>query len=361
LITDIDLIAIVRGVHSALGRGGPEPAMTLKSALSRLPIDSYLLLLAAMVALAWVLPVKGAAATAAADVVHAVVAALFFFYGARLSREAVIAGVSHWRLQATVFLSTYLLFPLIGLALNAVVQGRMQPDISTGLLYLCLLPSTVQSAVAFTAVARGNLAAAVCSASFSNLIGVFITPALVAIAIPSASGGFSLKALLDIATQILVPFALGQLARPWLVSWLQRNTRLMVVIDRGSILLVVYTAFSAGMAAGIWTRVSGADIAVIVALDFALLSTLIAAMIATCRVLKFSVEDETAIVFCGSNKSLAAGIPMATVLFAGHAVSLIVLPLMLFHQVQLFACSLLARRYAKRPLGGPSPAVTQAP
>lgn len=325
--------------------------MLIKSLLGKLPIDSYLLLLAGTVGLAWLLPVKGAYASLAADVVHAVVALLFFFYGARLPPEAVIAGVSHWRLQTTVFLSTYALFPLIGFVVYAAARGRMPPDIATGLLYLCLLPSTVQSAVSFTAVARGNIAAAVCSASFSNLIGVFITPALVALAIPATEGGFSARAIVNIATQILLPFAVGQLARPWLAAWLQRNKGLMVVIDRGSILLVVYTAFSAGMAAGIWTRVSSADVALILALDFAILAGLIAAMIATCRLLKFGIEDETAIVFCGSNKSLAAGIPIATVLFAGHSVSLIVLPLMLFHQVQLFTCSLLARRYAGRAAG----------
>jgi sodium/bile acid cotransporter 7 len=323
--------------------------MAIKATLSKLPIDSYLLLLAGTVCLAWFFPVSSAYAGMAGRLVDVVVAVLFFFYGARLAPEAVVAGLGHWRLQAMVLASTYLLFPLIGVALYFALQGHIQADIATGLLFLCLLPSTVQSSVAFTAIARGNTAAAICSASFSNMIGVFVTPALVALLLPSAGGGFSIQALLDIGAQILLPFALGQLARRWLVEWLGRSKGFLTVIDRGSILLVVYTSFSAGMAAGIWSKVSLADVGMILSLDLAILALAMTATTLASRRLGFRVEDEIAIVFCGSKKSLAAGVPMAAVLFAGHAVSMIVLPLMLFHQAQLYICSVLARRYARRP------------
>lgn len=322
--------------------------MTRKSILSKLPIDPYLLLLIATVGLAWLLPAEGAAARVAGGCVDGAVALLFFLYGARLAPEAIVAGMSHWRLQLMVFLSTYALFPLIGLTLHAGLRGHVEPDIAVGVLYLCLLPSTVQSSIAFTSIARGNVAAAVCSASMSNLMGVFITPALVALTLPAASGGFSLHALEGVAGQILLPFALGQGARRWIAGWLARNPILTSTVDRGSVLVVVYAAFSGGMAAGVWSKVSAGDLGVVLALALAVLGLVIAATTLASRRLGFSTEDEIAIVFCGSKKSLAGGVPMAAILFAGHAVSLIVLPLMLFHQAQLFVCATLARRYARR-------------
>ena len=322
--------------------------MTRASLFAKLPIDPYLLLLIGTVGLAWIAPVEGSVAALTDEAVGGAVALLFFLYGARLAPQTVWAGIFHWRLQAAVFLSTYALFPLIGLALYSGLRGRILPDAALGLLYLCLLPSTVQSSIAFTSIARGNLAAAVCSASLSNIAGVFITPALVVLLLPAASGGVSARAVFDIASQLLLPFVAGQALRPWIGGWLSRRPVLTGVVDRGSVLLVVYAAFSAGMAAGIWSKVSASDLALILSLDLFVLGLVIASTTLASRWLGFSVEDEIAVVFCGSKKSMAGGIPMATILFSGHAVSLIVLPLMLFHQAQLFVCAALARRYAGR-------------
>ena len=322
--------------------------MARTNIFARLPVDPYLLLLVGTVGLAWIAPAEGPVAGMTDEAVGGAVALLFFLYGARLSPETVWAGVTHWRLQAAVFASTYVLFPLIGLGLYSGLQGRILPDAALGLLYLCLLPSTVQSSIAFTSIARGNVAAAVCSASLSNIAGVFITPALVVLLLPAASGGVSARAVFDIASQLLLPFVAGQALRPWIGGWLSRHPVLTGVVDRGSVLLVVYAAFSAGMAAGIWSKVSVSDLALILALDLFVLGLVIAATTLASRWLGFSVEDEIAVVFCGSKKSMAGGIPMATILFSGHTVSLIVLPLMLFHQAQLFVCATLARRYASR-------------
>ena len=320
----------------------------IRAALSRLPVDPYLLLLLATVGLAALLPAHGEGRVVADTGVYAAVAALFFLYGARLSPKAIWAGIAHWRLQSLVLASTFLFFPLVGLALHMVVRSWLPVDITTGLLFLCVLPSTVQSSIAFTSIARGNVPAALCSASISNLIGVVLTPLLVALVFPVASGGFSAHAIGDIAIQILLPFVAGQAVRPWIGDWLLRHRLLTQCVDRGSILLVVYAAFSAGMVAGVWTRLSATDLVVVLGLDLALLGLVIGATTLVSRALRFPVEDEIAIVFCGSKKSMASGIPMATILFPGHAVSLIVLPLMLFHQIQLFVCATLARRYASR-------------
>ena len=327
--------------------------LNLRRLPGRLPIDPYLLMLIATVALAVALPAQGAFRPIVDKSVYGAIAALFFLYGARLSPQAVWAGMSNWRLQFVVFASTFALFPLVGIATMTAIGSSMPRDLVIGILFLTLLPSTVQSSIAFTSIARGNVPAALCSASLSNLAGIMMTPLLVSLLLPSAGAGISAHALEGISLQILLPFAVGQIARLRIGDWLRRHPLLTSAVDRGSILLVVYAAFSAGMAAGVWQLVSAVDLLAVLAIDAAMLGVVILATTVASRLFRFSREDEIAIVFCGSKKSMASGISMASILLPGHSVSLIVLPLMLFHQIQLFVCAMLARRYAKRSAGSP--------
>lgn len=322
--------------------------MSPKVLLARLRLDPYIAAIVGMVVLASLLPATGDAAHWVGRVTTAAIALLFFLYGARLSREAVVAGLTNWRLQLTVFASTYGVFPVLGLLFSAVLKPWLGPEIAAGLLYLSLLPSTVQSSIAFTSIARGNVAAAICSASFSNLIGVVLTPLLVG-ALMSAHGGISADAVRDIALQLFLPFLLGQAVRRWVGPWITRHKQLTGYVDRGSILLVVYSAFSEGVNAGLWHQVDAKSLAGMLVASLVLLAIVLVLTTVGSRALGFNTADEIAIVFCGSKKSLASGLPMANILFAGQAVGLIVLPLMLFHQVQLMACAAIARRYATRP------------
>ena len=326
--------------------------------LSRLPIDRYLLALVGMVALAAILPARGQAAEVMEGVVTAAIALLFFLYGARMSPAAIGAGLMHWRLQGAVLLSTFVLFPLLGLGLVFLMRGSLQPDLLTGMLYLCLLPSTVQSSIAFTSIAGGNVAAALTSASLSNLLGVIVTPLLVGLMIGGAGGGIHLQSILDIGLQILAPFAVGQICRPLLKDWLGRRAGLTGLVDRGSILLIVYAAFSEGVVAGVWSQVAPADLGKVIGLNIALLAVVLSLTLAAGRLLRFEKPDRIVVLFCGSKKSMATGIPMAGILFAGHAVPLIVLPIMLFHQIQLFACTLIAQRYARENAAAATPALS---
>ena len=314
----------------------------------RLPIDWYLVALLATVGIAALIPARGIGATVMGYATYGAVALLFFLYGARLAPQAILAGVMHWRLQGLVFLSTFAVFPIVGLILVAIFRPWLGETLSLGLLFVAVLPSTVQSSIAFTSIARGNVPAALCSASISNLAGIVVTPALVALLISSKSGGFSLSALEDIALQLLLPFALGQVARPFIGNWITAHRTITQIVDRGSILLIVYAAFSEGMVAGVWSAISLQSLALVIALDVLMLAVGLTVTTVVSRLLGFNKEDEIAIVFCGSKKSMASGIPMANILFAGQAVSLIVLPLMLFHQIQLMVCASLARRYARR-------------
>lgn len=316
--------------------------------LRRLPVDRFLLMLIATVALAALLPARGAAVPVVDRAVTIAVALLFFLYGAKLAPRAVLQGLLHWRLQALVMASTFILFPLLGLGATYLFGRWLGPGLSLGLLFLCVLPSTVQSSIAFTSVARGNVPAALCSASVSNLIGMVATPALVALLLSAKGAGFSTRALEDIGLHLLLPFLAGQLARPLIGGFIGRHKLLTSVVDRGSILLVVYSAFSEGMVSGIWHQVDATSLLVLALVNSALLAIVLAVTMVSARWLGFDKADEIVIVFCGSKKSLASGIPMANILFPGQAMGLLVLPLMLFHQIQLFACALTAQRYARR-------------
>jgi sodium/bile acid cotransporter 7 len=325
--------------------------MPLPKTPSWLPIDPYVCALIGTVALAVLLPAEGAAAPVAGDAASVAVGLLFFLYGARLSPREAVAGMSHWRLHLTVLLSTFAFFPLLGLAARGLVPYVLSPQLYTGLLYLCILPSTIQSSIAFTSIARGNVSAAICAGTYSSLIGMIATPVLAGVALHSTGAGFSARGLLDITLQLLVPFVAGQLLRRWIGGFVTRHKKVLGLFDRGSILLVVYTAFSEGMARGIWHQVTLVRLLALLGAEAVLLGVVLTATGAVSRRLRFSREDRIAIVFCGSKKSLANGLPMATVLFGAQA-GLLVLPLMLFHQMQLMVCAVIAKRWSTDAGGG---------
>jgi solute carrier family 10 (sodium/bile acid cotransporter), member 7 len=314
--------------------------------MSRLRIDPYILLLLATVGLAAILPARGTVATGLGYVTTIAIGLLFFLYGARLSTREALDGLKHWRLHSLVLACTYVLFPALGLLCGLLVPTVLTPELYSGVLFLCCLPSTVQSSIAFTSIARGNVAAAICAASFSNLIGIVLTPLLVTVFIVNGSGGVSFGSIRDILLQLLAPFLAGQVLRRWLTPLLTRHKKVLGYVDRGSILLVVYAAFSEGVVAGIWGRLSVVSLALLLACNAVLLAFVLLSTTVLARRLRFGRADEIAIVFCGSKKSLASGLPMASVLFPAASVGLIVLPLMLFHQMQLMVCAWLARRYA---------------
>ncbi len=312
----------------------------------KLKIDGFLLTLVATVVLASILPVRGAWAHPANIVTDIAIAVLFFLHGAKLSRQAVMDGLGAWRIHLSVLAATFVLFPVLGLIARAATAPWLNPAIGAGVLLLCLMPSTVQSSIAFTSLARGNVPAAVCSASASNLLGMFLTPLLASLLLSSSGGGFSWSALVKIALQLLLPFVLGHLLRPRLLPWLERDKAILAKVDRSVILLVVYTAFSAAVVEGLWKRYSVSDLGWTLAIDAIILALALVATTLGARALGFSVADEVVVVFCGSKKSLASGVPMAGALFPPAMVGPMILPLMLFHQLQLMVCAVLAQRYA---------------
>jgi sodium/bile acid cotransporter 7 len=311
-----------------------------------MPVDPYIVLLLATVGLAALVPARGTAADTVSGASTAAIAFLFFLYGARLSTREALDGLRHWRLHVTVLLCTFVVFPLLGLAARGLVPVLLTHDLYTGLLFLTLVPSTIQSSIAFTSLARGNVPAAICAGSFSSLVGIVVTPLLAAGLLGGSGGGFSADSLVKIVAQLLVPFVAGQVLRRWIGGFVTRHKRVLGLVDRGSILLVVYTAFSEGMVRGIWHQVSPVRLAGLLGVEAVLLAVMLTSTWYGARALGFGREDRIAIQFAGSKKSLASGLPMASVLFGAQA-SLAVLPLMLFHQMQLMVCAVIAKRRSR--------------
>jgi len=302
-----------------------------------------------MVLLASVLPVSGQAAKVFGWVTTGAIAILFFLHGAKLSREAVVQGIMHWKLHTLVFALTFALFPILGLLAKPILLPMLGQELYWGFLFMCFLPSTVQSSIAFTSVAHGNVAGAVCSASFSNLIGMFITPLLVAFFILGQSDhGFDpTSSIIQITLLLLVPFILGQILRPWIYPQMMKMPKIVKVFDQGSILLVVYGAFSSAVVAGLWNEVSLSTLLLLLLACSVLLTIVMLLSLYIPRWLGFSRADQKTAFFCGSKKTLASGVPMAQILFIGQPLGMIVLPIMIFHQIQLMVCGIIANLWAK--------------
>ncbi|AZD55573.1 bile acid:sodium symporter family protein [Pseudomonas chlororaphis subsp. aurantiaca] len=317
---------------------------------SRLLPDNFTLTLIGVVLLASFLPASGQVALGFGWLTNAAIALLFFLHGAKLSREAIIAGAGHWRLHLLIFSLTFVLFPILGLALKPLLSPLIGNELYLGMLYLCALPATVQSAIAFTSLARGNVPAAICSAAASSLFGIFLTPLLVTLLLNvHGDAGSTVDAIVKISVQLLLPFIAGQIVRRWIGAWVGRNKNWLKFVDQGSILLVVYGAFSEAVNEGIWHQIPLWELGGLVLACGVLLALALLASSLLSKLFGFNQEDRITILFCGSKKSLATGVPMAQVLFAGSTMGVLILPLMLFHQIQLMVCAVLAQRYAKRP------------
>ena len=316
--------------------------------LARLLPDHFVLWLLGAVALGSLLPVSGTAASALDAFTLAAIFALFFLHGVRLPREALLSGVTDWRLHLAILALTFLLFPLAGLGLSLLIPGLLSPMLWTGILFLCALPSTVQSSIAYTSLVGGNVAGAVAAAAFSNLLGVFLTPLIVSLLVGAQGTEVGAAGIAKIAALLFLPFLLGHALRPWLLAAVKERPRLTTLVDKGTILLAVYGAFSAAAAEGLWQRLPPAQFAFLAATCAALLVLILASAWAIGRFGGYSRENRAAILFCGSVKSLASGAPMAHILFPGPAAGFVILPVMLFHTLQLIVCAWIAGRLAQK-------------
>src|SRR5580704_10097512 len=313
---------------------------------SKASIEWFVPALIGVVAVASLLPCYGTGARVFDSLALLAVGSLFFLQGARLSRDAIVAGTKNWRLHLGIASTTFILFPLLGSGLLGLSPGILTPPLQIGVLFVCALPSTVQSSIALTSIARGNVAGAICAATASNIIGVILTPMLLALMLRVQGAAIDLNGLWKILVELILPFIVWHSLRPWIGQWADRNRCVLAVTDRSSVLLVVYTAFSAAVIDGVWSRTPPITLAALILIDALLLIAVLVAIKLASRVFALPRTDEVAIIFCGSQKSAITGVPMAHLLFTGPAAGMIVLPIIIYHQLQLWLGAWLARRYA---------------
>ena len=317
----------------------------------KLKPDWFLVGMVAATTLAWAWPAPGAAGGwLHPELVTKVgVALIFFLHGVLLSFGAMREGALNWRLHVLVQSCTFLLFPLLGLALNASLGGSVSPELKLGLVFLCALPSTVSSSVAMTAAARGNVAGAVFNATLSSLIGIFLTPLWVAFVMETTGQTVPLgPVILDLLRWLVLPLAVGQALHPWLGGLAKRHKAGISLVDRGTILLLVYTSFCDSFQKGIWSGRGAGQLWLVLAIAVALFTLAMGVMSLAARALHFTREDRIAAMFCGSKKTLASGVPMAKLIFGAHpGLGLILLPIMIYHPLQLVICGVLAARWRR--------------
>lgn len=309
----------------------------------KLRIDGFVLALFGTLVLAWLLPALGSQLSAL-HVNKLGVTLIFFLHGLALPAEALREGTRQVKLHALVQASTFLLFPCLGLLVSLALPESQR----AGVLFLSALPSTVSSSVALTAVARGNVAAAIFNASLSSLLGVVLTPLWMQLLLGASGASLPLgKVVLDLALYLLLPFAVGQALRPWLREQAAKHKAAIAKVDRGSILLLVYTSFCDSINGGVWQRHGLVAALVAFTVAFLLLCVVLMLTASAANAAGFARAERITAVFCGSKKTLAAGVPMAQLIFgAGPTAGLIILPLLTYHTLQLIVCSSLATRWA---------------
>jgi solute carrier family 10 (sodium/bile acid cotransporter), member 7 len=315
--------------------------------LARLIPDRFILILLAVIVAASLLPARGTGLVAVSALSNIAIFSLFFFHGLRLAHEAVWAGLKHWRLQAAVLAFSFGAIPLFGLSLSALMPNMLSPALWMGVFFLCVLPSTVQAAIASSSMAKGNVAASVIAAALSNLSAVVLTPLAFAALAHIGGGAGDMSAIGRIATMLLLPFIMGQFARRWLAGWAERHRLWIGRLDRLTIVITVYVAFSAAVNEGLWGRLDGGEMLRLLLIVFILLGAAFAGTWLIGRALGFSREDRVTLFFSGAHKSLATGAPMARILFPAAQAGMIVIPLMLYHQLQLMISAMIAARWGR--------------
>ncbi|MFM9828700.1 MAG: bile acid:sodium symporter family protein [Sphingomonas sp.] len=315
--------------------------------LRRLLPDRFIMLLVATVVVATLLPATGWLLSAISWASNAAIVLLFFLHGARLSRQAVLDGAKKWRLLSVILLFGYGLFPLAMWVAAHALSGRFAPELLAGLLFLGVLPTTVQSSIAYASIARGNVAASVIASAASNLLAVVVTPVLFALIASSAVAGVSLAGIGKVATLLLLPFAMGQLLRVPVLPIVQRHAWVAGNIDKMTIILAVYVAFSQAETEGLWHRIDAGALVMLAALMAGVLIAVFAGAWGIGAAMGLDRADRATLLFASAHKSLATGAPMARILFPPALAGAAILPLLLYHQMQLMLSAVVAARLAK--------------
>ena len=314
-------------------------------------LDGFMLALISMIGLAYLWPYPGMKESPVplAQISSYAVSLIFFFYGLRLSPDKLRAGLVNWKLHTMVHLSTFVLFPLLALAFRPFFKGEDHQMMWLAIFFLTALPSTVSSSVVMVSIAGGNIPAAIFNASISSLMGVFITPLWMGVVLDTGSGNYDLISVVGkLSLQVLLPVTLGILMNKRWGAVAEKYKQYIRYFDQFSILLIVYTSFCESFGEHLFSEFEAKDILFLGMGMLALFFSVYFLLTSFCRLLGFSKEDEVTAVFCGSKKSLIQGAVMSKVLFSGAHAGVMLLPIMLYHALQLISASIIAQRMARQ-------------
>lgn len=317
--------------------------------MKNIKIDSFVLGIIAVVVFAYFFPQLQNQLPL--DLIGSIgVALIFFFYGLKLSPEKIKSGLKNWKLHLLVQSSTFLLFPLIVLLFYPLVQTEEWEQLWLSFLFLAALPSTVSSSVVMVSMAKGNIPAAIFNASISGLIGILVTPLWMGLFLKNAADDFSLGSIyLKLITEILIPICLGLLLQRFWGIYTQRYSHQLVLFDRAVILLIIYKSFAESFQEGIFHSVSVTDLVIILILILLLFFLIYSLIGIISKRMGFNYEDQITAQFCGTKKSVVHGAVFAKILFpAAFPIGIVLLPLMLFHAIQIFIISIIAGKLSRR-------------
>ncbi|MBC2778490.1 bile acid:sodium symporter [Parasphingopyxis marina] len=306
--------------------------------------DRFILILLAMVAIAAFFPARGVALEWLGTISTVSIVTLFFVHGARLSRQAVLGGFTRLKLHLAIVAFTFLAFPLIGLALTTVAAPLIDPAFVPGILFLCALPTTVASSIAMVSMAKGNVAASVIAAALSSMLGVVATPLMFAALLSTSGAPIDISGIGKVILILALPFAIGQLCRPLVGSWIEARPMVGRTLDRLTILLAIYVALSAAFGGGLLEGIAIDRFLLLLGVMLALLGIVVAAALLLARLLGFAHGDRMSLLFAAMQKSVISGTPMARILFPGAEAGLIILPLLAYYVPMLTISAIMAAR-----------------
>lgn len=315
-------------------------------------LDKFVLAIAVVIAIAYCFPQWGTGeAEITINTISAVgISFIFFFYGLKLTPNRLKAGLNNWKLHLLIQASTFLVFPLLVLLFNPLIQNEGQETIWLAFFFLAALPSTVSSSVVMVSIAKGNIPAAIFNASISGIIGIVLTPLWMGLFVHDVQTDFDFTEIYTkLIVQIILPVVGGMLLQRFLADFVQRHNRKLTLFDKSIILLIIYKSFAESFSENLFSSVSILDLLVLFAGVLALFATVFVITGYFAKLFGFNIEDRITAQFCGTKKSLVHGTVFSKILF-GNLVSLglILLPLMLFHASQIIIISAVASKFQNR-------------
>lgn len=327
----------------------------LRSILARAGFDGFLLMLLLVIILAYLFPSAGIQKEPVSleQLANYGLTGIFFFYGLRLNPKSLYADLNNWRMHIIIQLTTFVVFPLIVLPFYTLFSSEETKLLWLGTFYLATLPSTVSSSVVMVSNAGGNIPSAIFNASISSILGIFLTPLWMSLFLTASTENFDMGSIfLKLVLQVLLPVVLGLLLHGYFGKFAERHKKKLRYFDQSVILLIIYTSFCHSFADGIFSNISLTDIFLLTGLMVLLFFLVYFLVYLVCRLMGFSLRDRITVLFCGSKKSLVHGTVMSKVLFPQATIAgIIILPIMLYHALQLLIVSILAQHFARQGSG----------